>query len=99
MHGQEDRTFVAGTAGSLVSAGPSLSEQTVTLHTEAGWAQPQLDGAWFREGFHGAMGELLCAIEEDRPPGNNARDNLHGLAACLAAVASATENKPINLDE
>jgi predicted dehydrogenase len=87
-HGQEDRTYVAGTRGSLVSAGPSLSDQRVTLHTAEGWARPELDGTWFREGFHGAMGELLCAIEEDRPPVNNARDNLRGLAVCLAALKS-----------
>ncbi|MGH9838896.1 MAG: Gfo/Idh/MocA family oxidoreductase, partial [Blastocatellia bacterium] len=86
---QEDRTFVAGTGGSIASIGPSLSEQTVTLYTEAGVAQPRLDGTWFREGFHGAMGELLSAIEEDRTPSNNARDNLRGLSLCFAAVASA----------
>jgi predicted dehydrogenase len=96
-HGQEDRTYVAGTRGSITSAGPSLSEQTVTLYTEAGVAQPQLDGTWFREGFHGAMGELLSAIEEDRTPVNNARDNLRGLALCFAAVASANEKRPVTL--
>jgi predicted dehydrogenase len=93
-HGQEDRTFVAGSLGSVVSAGPSLSEQTVTLYTATGTAQPTLEGTWFREGFHGAMGELLCAIEQQRQPVNNARDNLRGLALCFAAIASATEKKP-----
>ena len=94
-HGQEDRSFVAGSRGSLVSTGPSLSEQTVTLYTEAGWARPQLEGTWFREGFHGALGELLCAIEEARPPLNHARDNLRGLALCFAALASVAERRPI----
>ncbi len=94
-HGQEDRTFVAGTSGSIVSTGASLSDQTVTLYTEDGVAQPQLDGTWFREGFHGAMGELLCAIEEDRIPSNNARDNLRGLTLCFAAIASAIERRPM----
>ncbi len=89
VHGQEDRTILAGTKGTLVSAGPSLSEQTVTLYTEAGVARPDLQGTWFREGFHGAMGELLCAIEENRAPENNARDNLRGLALCFAAIESA----------
>lgn len=93
-YGQEDRTFVAGSRGSIASIGPSLSEQTVTLYTDAGQAQPKLEGTWFREGFHGAMGELLCAIEEDREPANRARDNLHGLALCFAAIASAEEKKP-----
>jgi predicted dehydrogenase len=94
-HGQEDRTFVAGSRGSLLSAGPNLSEQTVTLYTEAGYARPALEGTWFREGFHGAMGELLCAIEEQRAPLNNARDNLRGLALCFAALESAATKQPI----
>jgi predicted dehydrogenase len=90
-NGQEDRTFIAGTTGSLTSAGPSLSEQTVTLYSPDGYARPKLEGTWFREGFHGAMGELLCAIEEARTPVNNARGNLRGLELCFAAVASARE--------
>ncbi|MFN0120688.1 MAG: Gfo/Idh/MocA family protein [Blastocatellia bacterium] len=94
-HGQEDRTYLAGTLGSLISAGPSLSEQTVTLHTAAGYATPELQGTWFHEGFHGAMAELLCAIEQKRPPIHNARENLRSLALCFAAIASAEQGKPI----
>jgi len=90
-HGQEDRTVVAGTEGTIVSAGPSLSEQSVTIYTADGYAKPTLDGMWFREGFHGAMAELLCAIEDGREPVNNARGNLRGLSLCFAAVASAVE--------
>jgi len=90
-HGQEDRTVIAGTEGTIVSAGPSLSEQSVTIHTTEGHARPALEGEWFREGFHGAMGELLCAIEEGREPVNNARGNLRGLSLCFAAIASAIE--------
>lgn len=88
-HGQEDRTVVAGTKGTIVSCGPSLSEQTVTLFTAEGYAQPELTGTWFREGFHGAMAELLCAIEEKREPANNARDNLKSLELCFEAMESA----------
>ena len=89
-HGQEDRTVVAGTKGTIISRGPSLSEQTVTLFTAEGCAQPELSGTWFREGFHGAMAELLCAIEEQREPSNNAQDNLRSLELCFAAIESAT---------
>jgi predicted dehydrogenase len=89
VYGQEDRTVVAGTDGTIVSAGPSLSEQTVTVFTAKGYARPQLEGTWFREGFLGAMGELLCAIEEDREPANSARDNLRSLSLCFAAIAGA----------
>lgn len=92
-HGQEDRTVIAGTTGTLVSSGPSLSEQTVRIYTADGWAKAALTGTWFRAGFHGAMAELLCAIEENRTPLNNARDNLRSLALCFAAIASATDGQ------
>ena len=49
----------------------------MTLTTRAGnGASPALKGDWFPDGFHGTMGELLCAIEEDREPINSARENL-----------------------
>ncbi|MCX6951469.1 MAG: Gfo/Idh/MocA family oxidoreductase [Verrucomicrobia bacterium] len=88
-HGQEDRTVVCGSKGTLRSAGPSLSEQTVVLHTGEGQAAVPLEGTWFTSGFQGAMGELLCAIEEKREPTNGARNNLESLALCFAALASA----------
>lgn len=98
-YGQQDRTFVAGTKGSITSTGPSLSEQTVTLHTEEGSATPRLEGTWFREGFHGAMAELLCAIEENRDPVNRARGNLRSLGLCFAAIASSINQTPVTPGE
>lgn len=95
-HGQEDRTVVAGTKGTIISRGPSLSEQTVTLFTAEGCAQPKLEGTWFREGFHGAMAELLCSIEEQREPANNTRDNLRSLELCFAAIESSIKHERIN---
>jgi len=92
--GPEDRTYVAGTRGTIESEGPDLEEQTVTLYTEDGYATPDLEGAWFPDGFHGAMAELLSAVEADRDPYNSARDNLHTLELCYAAVASAEDNEP-----
>lgn len=89
--GQNDRTYVAGTKGTVVSDGPSLSEQTITFYAGDTYAQPQLRGTWFREGFHGAMAELLRAIEEGREPENSARLNLRSLALCFAAIASARD--------
>lgn len=94
VHGQQDRTVVAGTKGTLVSTGPSLSEQSVTLHIEEGYAIPALEGTWFREGFQGTMAELLCAIEDGREPLNSARGNLRSLALTFAAVASSHEHAP-----
>ena len=90
-HGSLDRTYVAGTRGTLMSMGPDLGNQAVTLYTEAGTARPSLEGTWFPDGFHGTMGELLCAIEEGREPSNGARGNLRSLALCFAAIASAVE--------
>lgn len=92
--GQLDTTFIAGSKGTLTSTGPSLTEQSVTLHTERGHASPNLKGNWFPDGFHGTMAELLCAIEEDRQPSNSAQANLNSLALCFAAVESAETGKP-----
>ncbi len=93
-YGHLDRSYVGGTQGTIISLGPSLREQTLTLHTAEGVATPKLEGNWFPDGFHGTMGELLCAIEEDREPENSARNNLRSLALCFAAIASATDKAP-----
>lgn len=92
--GQEDRTVVCGERGTLRSFGPSLSEQTVLVHTAAGTGRAALEGTWFTHGFQGAMGELLCAIEEDREPANGARSSLRSLELCFAALASADSGAP-----
>lgn len=96
-HGQEDRTTIAGSRGTLRSVGPGLLEQRVTLHTAGGTASPALEGTWFREGFIGTMGELLCAIEEDREPANSARGNLRSLALAFAAVESAKTGEAVGV--
>jgi predicted dehydrogenase len=98
-HGPRDATSVTGTLGSLTSVGPNLGEQTVTLTTAEGVASPALEGTWFNDGFRGAMGELLSAIEDDREPENGARGNLRSLALCFAAIASAREGREVSLDE
>jgi predicted dehydrogenase len=92
--GQEDRTVICGSRGTLRSFGPSLSEQTVVLHTADGEARPLLEGTWFSNGFQGTMAELVCAIEDGREPSNNARENLDSLALCFAALASADSGSP-----
>ena len=50
------------------STGPSLNAQQVTFSTAEGRSRPSLEGEWFPDGFHGTMGELLCAVEEKREP-------------------------------
>ncbi len=93
--GPQDRTFVTGSGGTITSVGTSSRDQALELHTPAGHATPKLTGCWFPDGFHGTMGELLCAIEEGREPDNSARDNLRSLELCFAAVASAERRKPV----
>jgi predicted dehydrogenase len=93
--GALDHTFVTGSGGTITSVGASSRDQTVTLYTPAGHSTPKLTGRWFPDGFHGTMGELLRAIEEDREPDNSARNNLRSLELCFAAVASAERHKPV----
>jgi predicted dehydrogenase len=94
-YGKEDRTYVAGTAGTISSCGPDLKQQTVTLTSTEGTASPVLKGCWFPDGFHGTMAELLCAIEEQREPEHSGRNNLKSLVLCFAALASAEEHRPV----
>lgn len=98
-HGPRDTTFVGGTEGSMVSDGPDLSQQSVTLTTPNGIARPTLEGQWFNDGFKGTMGELLCAIEEDREPTNGAAENLRSLAMAFAAVRSRMTGREVEIGE
>ncbi len=90
-----ESTVVIGTKGTFRSAGPVCANDRVVLTTADGQAEVPLEGSWFNDGFAGAMGELLCAIEEDREPGNSARNNLRSLELCFAAVASADHGQPV----
>jgi predicted dehydrogenase len=87
--GALDTTSVIGLAGALSSSGPNLGEQSLTLTTAAGIARPRLKGTWFNDGFAGAMGELLSAIEDDREPLNSAKGNLATIRLCQAAIRAA----------
>ncbi len=94
-YGRLDRVYIAGSEGSISSSGPDQDHQQVELTTAAGVARPELVGSWFPDGFHGTMGELLLALEQQRIPMHNARNNLVSLALCFAAVASAERGEPI----
>lgn len=93
--GSQERTYLSGTEGSLTSVGAGNNEQELSVHVAEGSWSPKLSGMWFPDGFHGTMGELLCAIEEKRPSLLDARDNLESLALCFAAVESADTGLPI----
>lgn len=94
-HGPRDTIYIAGTKGSLQSDGPDLGQQTLTLTTAAGIARPHLQGSWFNDGFRGAMGALLVAIEDDTEPANGAEENLDSLALAFAAIQSRRTGEPV----
>ncbi|HEY6918622.1 MAG TPA: Gfo/Idh/MocA family oxidoreductase [Tabrizicola sp.] len=96
-HGPRDTTYIAGTKGSLQSDGPDLGQQTVTLTTAAGIARPRLQGTWFNDGFRGAMGALLVAIEDDSDPANGAGENLESLALAFAAIHARRTGRQVEV--
>jgi len=89
-----ERIVVIGTQGLIRGEGPVCAVRRLRLETAAGWCVPRLEGRWFNEGFQGTMGELLCAIEEDREPLNGAAENLQSLALCFAACRAADTGHP-----
>ncbi len=91
--GAEESLCITGSHGTLRARGPICAAHEVTLFTQRGFARPDLQGQWFNDGFRGTMGELLCAIEENREPSNCARENLQNLALCFAAVQAADTGK------
>ncbi len=90
-----DRTLVVGSEGAIRSTGPSNEYQRVEMTTSEGLSRPRLKGAWFPDGFHGTMAELLSAIAENREPSHSARNNLASLSLCYAAVASAERGEAV----
>lgn len=98
-HGPRDTTYIAGTKGSLQSDGPDLGQQSVTLTTATGIARPQLQGTWFNDGFRGAMGALLVAIEDGTEPANGAEENLDSLALAFAAIQSRRTGRSVAVGE
>jgi hypothetical protein len=47
----------------------------------------------------GTMGELMCALEEDRVPENSVQDYLVTPQALFATIRSIEENHPVWLKE
>jgi len=88
--------WIHGTEGTI--RGSVLGCDYVELEKDGVLLRYQLEGAWFPDGFAGTMGELLCAISENREPYNSARHNLLSLEITLAAVRSAdAEGQPVSL--
>ncbi len=96
-HAPAESCTIIGGSGTLHARGGICAMPAVELTTVAGQARCELRGSWFPDGFRGSMGELLCAIEEDRQPENSAEDNLKSLAICFAAMRSADEGRVVTL--
>ncbi|TVR45644.1 MAG: gfo/Idh/MocA family oxidoreductase [Puniceicoccaceae bacterium] len=92
--GPGESILITGSKGTLSMRGAVCTAHTIELHTAEGVARPQLEGTWFPDGFRGSMGELLCAIEENREPSNSARNNLRSLGICFAALGAADSGEP-----
>ena len=93
--GQHATAVVVGSEAIARSVGRGDNDHRVVITTPSGDFSPQLEGQWFDDGFHGAMGELMCAIQENREPAHSANNNLRGLALCFAALQSAETNSPV----
>lgn len=92
--GADESLEIIGSRGTLRAHGPLLACESIELWTAEGVARPRLVGSWFNDGFRGAMGELLCAVEEHREPVHSAADNLRSLALCFAALEAADTGTP-----
>jgi len=95
--GARETCTMIGTKGTIHAVGEICGISSVEIHTGDGVARKRLDGSWFPDGFRGCMGELMCAIEENREPVNSAADNLKSLALVLAAMKSADGGAPVAL--
>ena len=86
---------VTGSHAVLTHAGGYLGGDEVTVTTTDESQTVSLVGSWFPDGMHGAMSEVLCALDTDRPPRNSARSALAGLALCFAAIESTRIGTPV----
>ncbi|MBJ7358304.1 Gfo/Idh/MocA family oxidoreductase [Nocardioides sp.] len=82
--------WVHGTSGSLRGS-VLLGSDRLELDDGETRTPVELSGAWFVDGFAAAMGELMCAVAEDREPENSATDAARSVALVLAARESAEQ--------
>jgi len=91
----EESFSIRGTRGTIRAHGGVCAAHHIEVEAAGGAASLEVEGAWFPDGFAGTMGELLCAIEEEREPENGAEDNLKTLDLVFAAIAAAAERKAV----
>jgi predicted dehydrogenase len=91
--------WVHGTEGTIRGS-VLLGSDFLELERNGVVSSYALEGAWYPDGFAGALAELMCAVAEDREPFNSARHNLLSLEMTLAACKSAEEGaRAVSLDE
>lgn len=91
--------WVHGTEASLRGS-VLLGSDRLAIDAGDGERELPLTGAWFVDGFAGAMGELLSAIAEDREPENSLAHALGSLRLMLAARESADQGgHPVDTGE
>jgi predicted dehydrogenase len=91
--------WVHGTEGTIRGS-VLLGSDFIELERNGVSTRYALDGAWYPDGFAGALGELVTSIAENREPFNSARHNLLSLQMTLAACRSAEEGaRAVSLDE
>jgi predicted dehydrogenase len=91
--------WVHGTEGTIRGS-VLLGSDFVELERSGISSRYAFEGAWYPDGFAGALGELVTSIAENREPFNSARHNLLSLQMTLAACRSAEEGgRAVSLDE
>lgn len=95
---QGHQFWIHGTKGTI--RGMLLHEERLILETNNTTVDYRLEGAWFPDGFAGAMAELLAAVAEGRAPSHAAENNVLTLQTTLAACRSAErDGQPVRLEE
>jgi predicted dehydrogenase len=74
---------------------PSTLEWT-SVHHPGQWLRPTWPEAWFPDAFVGPMAELLCALEDGKPPNLSGEDNLHTMALVEACYRSVRERRAVS---
>jgi predicted dehydrogenase len=91
--------WIHGTEGTIRGS-VLLGSDFIELERNGVRTSYTLEGAWYPDGFAGALAELVTAIAENREPFNSARHNLLSLQMTLAACRSAEEGaRAVSLDE
>jgi predicted dehydrogenase len=91
--------WVHGTEGTIRGS-VLLGSDFVELERNGISSRYAFEGAWYPDGFAGALGELVTSIAENREPFNSARHNLLSLQMTLAACRSAEEGgRAVSPDE